>query len=287
MGKVFLILAAILLLLLVICAIIDTNRFVTVTYRFQSGTCKRPLRCVFLSDLHDKQYGKKNEKLFAAIHNAAPDLILIGGDMMQARPGVDVTRTLEFVKNLRENYPVYYATGNHEHRLHLYPERYGDAGERLEAGLKEMGVVRMVNDTIHLEDYGVSLSAVQITRFYYRRGRLQHLDLEKMRSWLPSDETLDFKILLAHNPDYFETYAAWGADLTLAGHIHGGMVRLPFLGGVVSPRVAFFPKYDGGMFREYGKSMIVSRGLGAHTIPLRLFNPGELVVIEVTPEKII
>ena len=94
-----------------------------------------------------------------------------------------------------------------------------------------------------------------------------------------------FSLLLAHNPVWFEDYAAWGADLTLSGHVHGGVVRLPFLGGVLSTSFRLFPKYDGGYFTKEGKHMIISRGLGAHTIPLRLFNPAELVVIELEPQE--
>ena len=91
----------------------------------------------------------------------------------------------------------------------------------------------------------------------------------------------EFTILLAHNPDYFPEYAAWGADLVLSGHVHGGVVRIPFWGkGVVSPAVKFFPKYDGGLFEEGKSHMILSRGLGAHTIPFRLFNPGDLIFLQ-------
>ena len=89
-----------------------------------------------------------------------------------------------------------------------------------------------------------------------------------------------FTCLLAHHPDYFESYAAWGADVVFAGHVHGGMVRIPFWRGVVSPGVRFFPKYDGGIFKEGEATMVLSRGLGMHTIPIRLFNPGELIVAE-------
>ena len=89
-----------------------------------------------------------------------------------------------------------------------------------------------------------------------------------------------FQILMAHNPEYFRTYRRWGADLVLSGHVHGGIVRLPFFGGVISPRVRLFPQYDGGHFTKENKDLIVSRGLGSHTIPFRLWNPGELVEIE-------
>lgn len=89
--------------------------------------------------------------------------------------------------------------------------------------------------------------------------------------------------MIAHNPEYFEAYAGWGADLTVSGHVHGGVMRLPFLGGVISPRLTLFPKYDGGMFERNGRFMVVSRGLGTHTLPIRIFNPGELIMIELNP----
>ena len=94
-----------------------------------------------------------------------------------------------------------------------------------------------------------------------------------------------YQILLAHNPEYFEEYAAWGADLVLSGHVHGGIMRLPLLGGVISPKLVLFPKYDGGRFYEKDSTMILSRGLGMHTLPIRIFNPAELVVIHLLPCK--
>ncbi len=94
-----------------------------------------------------------------------------------------------------------------------------------------------------------------------------------------------FQILIAHNPQYFKEYAGWGADLTLSGHVHGGIVRLPLLGGVVSPSLALFPKYSGGRYQQAGRTMILSRGLGTHTINVRMFNPGEVSLIEIKGTK--
>jgi len=92
--------------------------------------------------------------------------------------------------------------------------------------------------------------------------------------------------LIAHDPDYFPKYADWGADLVLSGHVHGGMVRVPFWGkGVVSPNVRLFPKYDGGEFTIGKSRMLLSRGLGMHTIPIRLFNPGEILEVELMPDE--
>ena len=93
----------------------------------------------------------------------------------------------------------------------------------------------------------------------------------------------NYVILLAHNPDFFSEYARWGADLTISGHVHGGIARVPFWGkGVISPSLRLFPEYDGGIFEQGGAKMLLSRGLGTHTIPVRLFNPGELWVVDFT-----
>ena len=90
-----------------------------------------------------------------------------------------------------------------------------------------------------------------------------------------------YNILLAHNPVYFKQYAAWGADLTLSGHLHGGIIRLPFIGGVITPQAKLFPKYDRGIFEKDGKYLVVSAGLGEHTVPVRIFNPPQLICIEI------
>ena len=66
----------------------------------------------------------------------------------------------------------------------------------------------------------------------------------------------------------------------LSGHVHGGIIRLPFLGGVISPALILFPKYDGGKYDIADKTLILSRGLGTHSIPVRMFNPGEMVLID-------
>ena len=86
--------------------------------------------------------------------------------------------------------------------------------------------------------------------------------------------------MLAHHPAYFDAYASWGADLTLSGHLHGGMIRLPFVGGLVSPQMRLFPKYDKGLYTKKGKKLIVSAGLANHTVNIRINNPPELVVID-------
>jgi len=88
-----------------------------------------------------------------------------------------------------------------------------------------------------------------------------------------------FNLLLGHNPEYFRQYAQWGADLVLAGHNHGGLWRLPGLGGVIAPGMLFFPKYDAGVFHEKNATMVVSRGLGSHAVYRRINNRPELNIL--------
>lgn len=264
----------------------DSNRFVVVEHRLTDSRIKKQCRAVVVADLHNKCYGKDNEKLIAAIRNQKPDMILVAGDILTAKPGKSMDVAIHFLKELAKDYPIYYGNGNHEQRLKLYPEKYGSMSEEYGDALKEQGIIPLVNESITLEEYGIAVFGSEIDKFYYKRFRVQHMEAEYLESILGAPKEKCFNILLAHNPDYFPQYADWGADLVLSGHIHGGMVRIPFLGkGVVSPNVRLFPKYDGGVFRRNKTVMLLSRGLGMHTIPIRLFNPGEVLVVDFSNEK--
>lgn len=264
--------------------IIDGNRFHIVEYQLYTNKIKEEHNFVVLSDLHNKSYGEKNQKLWNAIEKLNPEAILIAGDMLTAKPGKSYQVALKLMKDLAAKYPVYYGMGNHETRLFLYPETYGDAGERYENELKKVQIEFLRNVSRKCED-NIRITGLDMARRYYRRFKKTAMDKNYLQDTLGKVKAEEYEILLAHNPDYFEEYADWGADLVLSGHVHGGMMRLPILGGVVSPAFKLFPKYDGGLF-QYGKStMILSRGLGMHTIPIRIFNPGELISLKLCPEK--
>ena len=108
------------------------------------------------------------------------------------------------------------------------------------------------------------------------------LSVDDIRNLVGEADQDRFQILLAHHPKYFAAYAGWGSDLTLSGHLHGGIMRLPRIGGVISPDPELFPRYDYGLYKETDSRMIVSAGLGTHTINLRINNPAELVIVEIT-----
>ena len=82
-----------------------------------------------------------------------------------------------------------------------------------------------------------------------------------------------------------DLYKTWGADIILSGHIHGGVIRIPFIGGVISPQFRLFPKFSGEYKKQGNTSMIVSKGLGTHTIKVRFMNPAEIVVLHINGEE--
>lgn len=271
------------ILFFVIVMIVDGNRFVIREYTLESDKINKEYTFALLADLHNRSYGTNNAKLLAAVEDVKPDAILTAGDMLTAKPGKSFETALSFMKQIAKKYPVYYGLGNHEYRMKLYREDYGDAFEKYTGALKEAGIHVLDNSTAVAEEFVVT--GVSIDRKYYKRFKKTVMDRQYLPDTIGSAVPDKFHILLAHNPEYFEEYAGWGPDLVVSGHVHGGIMRLPVLGGVISPKLVLFPKYDGGLFKKDKTTMILSRGLGMHTLPIRIFNPGELVVIHLLPCK--
>lgn len=266
--------------------IYDSNRFVVKKYEAADKRIRKPCRAVVLADLHNKRYGKNNERLLAAIREQQPDVVLIAGDIITAKPGRQTEPALQLLRELSRDYPVYYGNGNHEHRLKLYPKVYGDMAEQYAGALREMGIEPLVNAHVVLGGYGIAVYGVEIDKFYYKRFKVMEMGESYLPGVLGQAPGDMYTVLLAHNPDYFPQYAAWGADLVLSGHVHGGVARVPVWGkGVIAPTLRLFPEYDGGIYEEDNAVMILSRGLGTHTIPIRVFNPGELWVLDMKPEE--
>ena len=234
---------------------------------------------VLLSDMHNKCYGKNNEKLLAAIKEMNPDAILIAGDMITASKGAKTTVPEQLIQELQGKYPIYYGNGNHEYRARIYPEDYKNLYGKYEANLQKLGLKPLINQKVYLPDYNMEIYGLEIDRKYYKKFTHLEMTVPYLEGLLGKSSSDRMQVLIAHNPEYLEGYSAWGADLVVSGHVHGGIMRLPVLGGVISPRLQLFPKYDGGEFICGKTKMILSRGLGTHTLPVRIFNPGELVVI--------
>ena len=294
MIKFVLIILGILVLFFLIVMLLDKNRFLIKEYKLATDKTKHKYRFVILADLHVKEYGKNNEKLIAAINKANPDGILIAGDMLTAKSGKEFNHVLQFLNVLNKKYPVFYGNGNHEYRLKIYPQTYGDMGMEYEQGLHKIGIFPLCNESTIWNNDNVAIYGLEIDREYYKRFQKKKMSVDYLNETLGVPDRSKYNILLAHNPAYFEEYAAWGADLVVSGHVHGGIMRLPFLGGVIAPSLELFPKYSGGMYKlplatqrddiELSSTMILSNGLGSHTIPVRIFNPAQLVVLELDSE---
>ncbi|MBD8919255.1 MAG: hypothetical protein EGR90_13025 [Lachnospiraceae bacterium] len=281
----------VLCIILAVCIIVglwimlyDTHHFVTRRYRFASAKIKKNTKIVMLSDLHNCRYGADNAQLFAAIEAEKPDLVILAGDMITASNREKTVHTVRFIEKLKSCYPLYYTYGNHEQKI-ILKEEYKKTAERFEKERTEAGISFFNNCHSTLADRGISLYGLVLDHSYFQRFHTREMPEGYMDSLLgrPTEDT--YNILIAHNPDYFPEYAEWGAELVLSGHIHGGIIRVPHLGGFISPAIRFFPKYDGGLFKEKGASMVLGRGIGTHAPRVRLFNPGELIVVELTAQE--
>lgn len=240
-------------------------------------------KIVFLSDLHNNRYGKNNEKLLDAVKEQNPDLILIGGDMLVGKANIPSKVAEDFVSKLTEICPVYYANGNHEQRMKVYPETFGTTFQEYKDRLIKSGVTFVENENVDFNWDGcqVKIHGLEIPVEFYKKFRKQTLLVDVVREQIGETEPNCYNILLAHNPTYTKTYLEWGADLILSGHFHGGVVRIPKLGGIITPQWHMFPKYSGELTKENEKYVVVSKGLGAHTLKIRFLNPAEIVVLHI------
>ncbi len=236
---------------------------------------------VVMADLHDNGAGRRNNRMMAAIRRIHPDAVMVAGDMVMARKGV--CRYQECVRLLRRlafRYPVYYGLGNHEARMgqdDAYGESFRDwYQEMMRAGVTVLDDLSL---TIREGKDALTITGLNLDKMYYQKFKKVPMEPGCLERSLGVARRDEYHILLAHCPAYFEEYAAWGADLTLSGHYHGGTIRLPFLGGVMAPNYELFPRWSRGRFDLGEKTMIVSGGLGTHSVNFRLGNMSELLVV--------
>lgn len=225
-----------------------------------------------ISDLHNAEYGKNNEKLISILQEEKPNIIAITGDLIDSNH-TDIELALSFTRQAVNIAPCYFVAGNHEAWI-------GSQYNELKTALENMGVVVLQDEVIELEYSGASIQLIGLNDpdFAEQDSFLAGSVLETKLSQLDIKD--GFTILLSHRPEHFKTYQDKGVGLVLAGHAHGGQFRLPFIGGIVAPDQGFFPEYDAGVYTENGTAMVVSRGLGNSIIPVRFNNRPEIVSIE-------
>lgn len=261
----------------------ELHSFQVRRYRIPLSEMKKEekVKVLFLTDLHGKQYGKGNIKLINKIREEAPDYIFIGGDMLTRRKEETEQTVMRFLEEIVHICPVYMANGNHEQKMKEKPEYYGARYERYRDAVKETGIHLLENDSVRLMfgQQPVRVTGLEIPLTCYKRMKKENLPISQIVDLVGNAGKEEYQILLAHNPACMWQYWKWGADLVLSGHLHGGIVRIPGIGGVITPQFKLFPKYSGDMYQKDGHISVVSKGLGTHTVNVRLFNPAELTAI--------
>lgn len=223
---------------------------------------------VQLSDLHGKVFGDGNEALLRSVRAEEPDLIVVTGDLVDARTEHPLEYAARLGGALCAIAPVYYVTGNHEWAARQ--------AEDLCAALEEAGVVCLRNETVPLERDGarILLSGLDDPNAYADQKTPEEVTAELLEQYGEDD----FRLLLAHRNDRFVSeYYRLGYDLTFVGHAHGGVIRLPFTDGLIDTHMSLFPSYTAGFYSVEGARVLVSRGLGNVYPSVRLFNRPEIV----------
>ena len=225
------------------------------------------LRIVELADLHGRVFGRGSRRLLAAVRRAEPDLICIDGDLFDEH--TDLAMLPPLLRGLCAIAPVYYVTGNHEWRV---PGLRGILAQMRACGVTvlqdDWRVLRRGEDALVLAGTDDPCGPAE----------------RKTPAELIADIRADageaaFLLLLAHRNDQLPQWSALGVQAVLAGHCHGGVVRLPFVGGLLGTDRRLFPAWDAGLYRQGETALYVSRGLGYTNVHFRLFNRPEVAVI--------
>lgn len=265
-------------------SVYERKYFVVSVYELTSNKIRTERTFVFLSDLHDNWFGKGQERLLRSIDRLRPDAVLVGGDMMVVKEQARLEATLFLARRLAQHYPVFYGNGNHENRMDRKRYLYGNQYDILVEELKKAGVCHLSDKSVQL-DQEVRISGLNLDRSYYKKLASEEMEVSYIEKRLGKASSDQYQILLAHSPLFRKTYAEWGADLTLSGHFHGGTIGVPGLGGLMTPQFHFFQESCRGCLETGNNTMIVSRGLGTHSINVRLNNQAELVAVRVRPEE--
>jgi predicted MPP superfamily phosphohydrolase len=298
------------ILLLILWAAIEQKLIVTSKYTVKSAKLPKKFNqtsFVVLADLHNYRFGKSNQRLIKRVDALSPDFIIAAGDMINKKATCYPSSGSVLLEDLSSRYKIYYAYGNHEQRMEQLQKSFSDVQvkssqeQRIPSAsmesicstwikykdrLRNKNVKILDNEsTVHMKSKAkLHITGVSIGPEFFQKSEIPVMEEGYLSSLIGECSKEDFQILIAHNPVYFMDYAKWGADLTISGHLHGGLVRLPGVGGILSPQAKFFPKYHSGNHTENGKHMVVSRGLGSHSIMPRLFNIPELVYVTLIKE---
>lgn len=223
-------------------------------------------RIALVSDLHGWSFGNDNGRLIKEIADARPDIIAITGDM--ASKAADMEPVEELLRGIEGLAPIYFVNGNHEWAAGLTG--------RMEKLMTQYGVRCLSNEYELLEKDG---SHIVICGVEDKNGRADMIKPPALAEKLREEYPEDFVLWLCHRNDTLLNHPRLPVELVLSGHAHGGIVRLPFAGGLLDVRGKFGAEYENGLYSLGGACLLVSRGLGNSVIIPRFLNRPELPVI--------
>ena len=272
--KIFIIACVVLLIiaLLFLFVYYQDNHLVVSEYTYANNDIQTEFdgyRIVQLSDLHDKQFGQSQETLISYIHDINPDAIFLTGDFVTAK---SIVHTEELVRELSSKYEMFFVPGNHEAGYVKYAD--------LKEVLSENQVHILENEVVSIAKGNSSINVVGLldTSFYKRSAAMNAAIMDETVQTL-TENLEGATLLLAHRPEYINTYSKHNINLVFSGHAHGGQFILPFVGSVYAPGQGLFPKLTQGKHDKNGTTLIISRGLGNLAPVPRLFNYPEIVVV--------
>ncbi len=225
-------------------------------------------RIAFVSDLHCKMLGEKEKKLIHAITSLSPDIVVFTGDMIDGNHK-DITPVKDLLSGLSGKYPMFAVSGNHEKDI---LQNY----EKLLAYYMEFGVYDLDDASFDLSVDGAHIGIYGIS--YRDSYYIKKLDQK------PNKFNNKFNILLYHDATVFPQVSFYGYNLVISGHTHGGIIRLPFLGGLISNNISFFSDYDNGVYHMNDSTLISNRGIGDAFVP-RFYNRPEVVCVTLRTEN--
>ena len=262
---------------------ISKHHLAVTDYAIESGKLEDSVRIVQLTDLHNSEFGDGNEELIDLVEAQHPDLIFVTGDLLNSdEERMDIAVSL--LERLNVIAPVYFSYGNHEKE---YEERYG---EDIQALFEQTGTKVL---EFGYEDITVKGQALRIGGLYGYCVPAEFLetgeaDPQECAFLSDFQDTDRYTILLCHMPHCWvenDGISSWDIDCVFSGHIHGGQIKLPFIGGLYAPDQGFFPEWTDGLFysKDQNKVMVLSRGLGSTEQIPRWNNVPEVVTVDLEP----
>lgn len=283
-----LIIIAIFLITMIMISIFKVEIDVT-EYKISNGKIPKSFndfKIVQLSDFHTNGYKDTTDEIIEIIKGLKPDIIVMTGDMVSFK-NEGISEVEKLISSLVDVAPIVHIDGNHEHLAEILVEgRYKAFMEWMKAlgvTIIKNSYVELIRDDESINLYGIDLPLDGSTGLYASKLQIEDNYVKKT---LPEADEEKFNILLAHTPVFAKQYNKWGADLVLAGHMHGGVIRIPIIEvGLLSPERKILPRYDAGKFKIKNTTMIVNRGIAGSSLNIRVFNNPEITVIRLQSEE--